>query len=65
MGSSELLSTDTVKGRKNWGQRELKRKKRGRGKQISTNLSLGADLETDGHNEGGGNIPGAYTTQPY
>lgn len=34
-------------------------------KQISTNLFLGADLETGGHNKEGGNIPEAYTAQPY
>ena len=34
-------------------------------KQISATLSLGADLQTDGHNKGGGNIPEADTSQPY
>lgn len=64
-GSSELLSTDTVKGGKKLGAKIAKEKTEGGEKQISTNLSVGADLETGGHNKGGGNIPEAYTAQPY
>lgn len=46
-GSPELLSTDTVKERKNGGKDSSGEKKNEEGeKQISTNLSLGADLET-------------------
>lgn len=41
------------RGGKKWGQRG---KNEGGETQISTNVSLGADLETGGHNEGGGNI---------
>lgn len=66
--SSELLSTDTLmEGGEtgNWGQR-LKKKKNEEGeKQISTNLFLRADLESGGHKRRGGNIPEAYTAQPY
>lgn len=60
--SWELLSTDTVE--KKMGVKIAKEKKTmGGEKQISRKLSLGADLETDGHNKGGGNIPEA--TQPH
>lgn len=64
-GSSELLSTDTVKEIK-LGAKIAKEKIRERGeKQISTKPLPRADLESAGHNKGGGNIPEAYTAQPY
>lgn len=66
-GNCELMSTDIVKERKKRGETIAKEggKKAWVGGQISSNLSLGADLETDSHNHGGGNISEAYVVQPY
>lgn len=51
------------------GKVAKEKKNEGGEKQISSNLSLGADLESDGHNRagggGGGDDPEACTAQPY
>ena len=46
------------------GVKIAKEKNEGGEKQISRKRSLGADLETDGHNKGGGNVPEASAAQP-